>query len=323
MIITIVITLLVIAALAGIAIFSVLRYGFATVKTVDYPTAASPYKSWEEVFRSAGRFALLPWQTGSVAITNRSDFLDQASTQLPGLPASAKPLPVWAYYLSDPKRGEILIDTGFDKSFSTPAHGNYNLAGRLYIRLKGVRHEQACGQSLDDRLARAQAHPQRVFLTHLHFDHTAGLPALSGKAAVAVGKTELDFVSRVTNGHYFRTIARLDTIDIEKGQPMPPFAKALDLLGDGSLWAVKTSGHTPGHLSYVVITQDGPVLITGDACFYYEALSLGVAPFTQYPGDRDKARESVRQVQAFLRAYPQVKVFVGHDDLENGPMRMS
>jgi glyoxylase-like metal-dependent hydrolase (beta-lactamase superfamily II) len=311
-----IITLSVIVVVLGIAIFSVLRYGFVFVKTADYPVAASPYKSWDEVFRSAGRFTLLPWQTGWVAVPERSRFLDQASEQLPAFPASTKPLPVWAYYLKHPKRGEILIDTGFDKSFSTPRHGNYNLAGRLYIRLTGVRHEQTRGQSLDERLAQAQAHPERVFLTHLHFDHTAGLPALSGKAAVAVGKGELDFVSRVTNGHYFRALARLDTIDIEKGQPMPPFAKALDLLGDGSLWGVKTSGHTPGHLSYVVMTEDGPVLITGDACFYYDALSLGVGPFAQYPGDRDKARESLRQIRAFLQAYPQVKVFVGHDDLE-------
>ncbi len=260
--------------------------GLLRFKTAEYPTVASSYESWDEVFRSSGRFTLTPWQTGSIAVPNRSEFLDQTSTQLATLTAGSKPLPVSVYYLKHPKWGEILIDTGFDKSFSTPRHGNYNLLGRLYTRLKGVRHEQAHGQSLDERLAEAQAHPQRVFLTHLHFDHTAGLPALSGKVAVAADTKELDFVSRATNGHYLRKIGKLDLIDVEKGQPMPPFAKALDLLGDGSLWGVKTSGHTPGHLSYVVMTQDGPVLITGDACFYYDALSLGIGPFAQYPRDQ-------------------------------------
>jgi glyoxylase-like metal-dependent hydrolase (beta-lactamase superfamily II) len=308
--------ILLVALLLGIAVVVLLHWGFVPVKTAAYPIKVSSFQNWDAVFRSPGRFRLTPWQTGSVLVKDRTRFLDQKEAQKQALPMGAKALPVWAYYLQHPVWGEILIDTGFDQSFSTARHGNYNLAGRLYTHLIGVRHVQAAGQSLDQRLRQAQAHPQRVFLTHLHFDHTAGLPALAGKAAVAVGKAELDFVSRVTNGHYLSRLPRLDAIDIEAGQPMPPFAKAVDLLGDGSLWALKTPGHTPGHLSYLVMTVEGPVLITGDACFYYDALASGVGPFAQYPGDRDHARESLRQIRALLKAYPQVRVLVGHDDLQ-------
>ncbi len=309
------IMVLVAASLVGIGIVVLVRYGFVPIRTFDYQFPPSSFKSWDEVFRSSSRFTLIPWQTGSIAVPGRKKFLDKASAQLPALLDSTKPIPVWSYYLKHPKWGEILIDTGFDKSFSTPRHGNYNLAGRLYTRLNGVRHEQSPGQSLDERLAKAPAHPQRIFLTHLHFDHTAGLPALAGNAAVAVAKNELDFFSRVANGHYLTRLPKLDVIDIERGQSMPPFTRAMDLLGDGSLWAVRTSGHTPGHLSYPVLTEGGPVLITGDACFYYDALAQGIGPFAQYRKDRDKARHSLREIVAFLQAYPQTKVFVGHDDL--------
>ena len=47
-----------------------------------------------------------------------------------------------------------------------------------------------------------------------------------------------------------------------------------DLLGDGSLWAISTPGHTKGHISYLINGLDGPILLTMDASFIRDNLRL-------------------------------------------------
>ena len=43
------------------------------------------------------------------------------------------------------------------------------------------------------------------------------------------------------------------------------FARSFDVFGDGSVHAVYTPGHTLGHMSIVLRTGSGEVLIAGDA----------------------------------------------------------
>jgi len=290
--------------------------GFIPLKTSGYPLPVSKFTSWEDVFRHGGQFTLAAWETGRGLVASRASNLDADDARARAFPDSTEPIPMRAYYLNHPRWGSLLIDTGFDASFSGPRHGNYNPLARIVAGLKRTRHLQDSGQSLNAHLAAAPAQPSLVLFTHLHFDHTAGLPALTGREQVVVGKGQLDFASRALARHYLARFSRIRELDMSQGQPMPPFAKAADVLGDGSLWAIATPGHTPGHLSYVAVTQEGPVLITGDACMYHEALAREVAPFSQYAWDRREARERLRQIKAFTKAYPFVRVLVGHDDPE-------
>ena len=101
----------------------------------------------------------------------------------------------------------------------------------------------------------------------------------------------------------------------ETGQDMPPLGLSVDILGDGSLWAVWTPGHTPGHMSFLVNCIDGPLLLAMDAAFIHENLERKVAP-SDYTWDVEKAQESLEKVIRFLDAYPQVRVGPGHEDLK-------
>jgi glyoxylase-like metal-dependent hydrolase (beta-lactamase superfamily II) len=89
-------------------------------------------------------------------------------------------------------------------------------------------------------------------------------------------------------------------------------AGAIDLLGDGSLWALPTPGHTDGHTAYLALTTDGPVLFVGDASHTRWGWDHGVAP-GWFSDDRERGAESLRQLRALVAANPSIRVEVGHE----------
>jgi glyoxylase-like metal-dependent hydrolase (beta-lactamase superfamily II) len=101
-------------------------------------------------------------------------------------------------------------------------------------------------------------------------------------------------------------------LDFHAARAMPPFDAAIDLFGDGSLWALATPGHSAGHVSYLARTVSGPMLITGDAAAYHEQLAHRIRPT---PGVYDQAAaiRSLGALAAFIRQFPRVKVAPGHD----------
>lgn len=46
--------------------------------------------------------------------------------------------------------------------------------------------------------------------------------------------------------------------------PYGPFKLGLDLFHDGSLYLVHTPGHSKGHISFLVLTGEGWVLLASD-----------------------------------------------------------
>jgi N-acyl homoserine lactone hydrolase len=63
---------------------------------------------------------------------------------------------------------------------------------------------------------------------------------------------------------YFRRFNNLNQFDFSKAQIMEPLGPALDIFGDGSLWAVSYPGNKESHVSYLINAEQGPVLIIGD-----------------------------------------------------------
>ena len=103
-----------------------------------------------------------------------------------------------------------------------------------------------CIQALDLSL-------KAVFLTHTHRDHVGGFEKL-----VTVTQTAQTFAPAEEPHPGARSL--------------PPGSK-MQLCGFG-IYAVKTSGHTKGALSYIVHGLDLPVVLVGDALF---SLSIGGA----------------------------------------------
>jgi glyoxylase-like metal-dependent hydrolase (beta-lactamase superfamily II) len=93
--------------------------------------------------------------------------------------------------------------------------------------------------------------------------------------------------------------------------PSRRFAGVLDVLGDGSIFALHVPGHTPGSTAFVVRTPRGPVLLTGDACHTKFGWEHGVEPGT-FSSDQPESRKSLDSLELLARRHPELDVRLGH-----------
>jgi glyoxylase-like metal-dependent hydrolase (beta-lactamase superfamily II) len=122
--------------------------------------------------------------------------------------------------------------------------------------------------------------------------------------------------SPVSAGFFFyedalRGVARVERIDFAGAAAIPPLGPSVDVFGDGSLWAISTPGHSKGHISYLIVTKAGPVLLTGDASHTRWGFEHGVPP-GKTNEDAAGARRSLAQLALFANEYPEVKIVFGH-----------
>ena len=204
-------------------------------------------------------------------------------------------------FLIEHKDGLVLFDAGLAPEAVADPRGAYGeRAQRLQLRFTAdqrVDHQVlVAGYRLTD--------VTHVVLSHLHFDH-AGCAHAFPSAQMVLGAGELAHarsgadrytrsvdVSRVVAG----TVVELD----EDG----------DLFGDGSVVALRTPGHTPGHVSLLVRLPDRAYVLTGDALHARNAL----ASETPFPGDHDPAEtiRSIRRIKAVADEY-RADIWINHD----------
>ena len=191
-------------------------------------------------------------------------------------------LPIVSFAIDHPEHGLLLIDSG-----TRPGPG-------VSKSPEGTVREQVDGD------------PTAIVMTHLHLDHTAGLRDFPGTRLI-MDRREWDAfkgprpaLHGYVPGHLREANHEIELLDLDGRH---------DLFGDGTVQLVPTPGHTLGHLSAVVRTASGDVLVCGDAIYVHDNLKPGNEPLVCE--DRDAWRRSVRELNALIE--DAAVVIPGHD----------
>jgi glyoxylase-like metal-dependent hydrolase (beta-lactamase superfamily II) len=275
-----------------------------------------PYEDWQAVFGDAQPMPWTAFNTGYISGVLKNN------AQPDSFPPNRDPTQrydyaVMAFHFRHPIHGDILIDTGFDRTFHEhPPYGNLSPAMRVYYRLTKVQCIQKSGDiNLKSQLERHQIAPAQVFLTHLHSDHTAGLPSVPSNCRIYCGARERSMLSKLLCGNHFAGKPSLHLLDSSTGVALEPFSHVVDVFGDGTFWALSTPGHTRDHLAYLINTSSTPVLIVGDAELTTWAMKDEILVSTM-DGERGKKAvlRSAKMIRAFHAMYPQVQIWFSHDE---------
>ena len=174
------------------------------------------------------------------------------------------PRPMWSWVI-ETDRERLLIDTG----------GNRTSSGGV----TRTRFHISAEQELAPELARHGLQPKdidRVLLTHLHGDHVGGLGAFD-PARVWVARAEWAPVERFP-GRLMRPLTApvpqgfTPRVFDFSGPAMLGFPGSWSVTRDGSIVALPTFGHSPGHTSFLLRRPEGDVLIAGDVTYDLPAL---------------------------------------------------
>lgn len=140
-----------------------------------------------------------------------------------------------------------------------------------------------------------------VVCTHSHHDHMASIFRFP-RSELVMGQGELDFAETIYGKEQMAAhVSRMSRIT------EVPSGGELELCE--RVTAVSTPGHTPGHISVIVQTDEDRVLITGDATMTRTEYELDASSHW-YRGEQLAA---VRASAARMRAFGPTLVLPGHD----------
>jgi glyoxylase-like metal-dependent hydrolase (beta-lactamase superfamily II) len=239
--------------------------------------------------------------------------LDHPKAKAENLDDREEPIQVYLHALRHPKKGLFLVDSGVERALvSDPERA----VVRGVVRSAAGVDRMRVRTTTADFLARQPAPPAGVLLTHLHLDHVLGLPDVPRGTPLYVGRGEarasgfLNVFVRSTTDRALEGHAPLREWSFQSGGNTG-FAGVLDVLGDGSIWALHVPGHTPGSTAYLARTPNGPVLFVGDASHTVWGWDHGVEPGT-FSSDQPESAESLKALQAFVKRHPGIDVRLGH-----------
>jgi glyoxylase-like metal-dependent hydrolase (beta-lactamase superfamily II) len=193
-------------------------------------------------------------------------------------------LPILSWIVEHPE-GYILIDTGETSNTRSPGYfprWHPYFAGCIQTN---VNPEDEIGYRLN-RMGIDKRDIKCIVLTHLHTDHAGGLYYFP-HTDIWTSKAEYVRASGISG----RILGYLPqrwpewfapkTISFDEN-PLGPFSRTHQLTDAGDIVIVPTPGHTPGHVSVVVKTEECNYFLAGDTSYNQQLLMQkradGVSP---------------------------------------------
>jgi glyoxylase-like metal-dependent hydrolase (beta-lactamase superfamily II) len=292
----------------------------AACKTIDHPSTVTPVPtagrvpaSWDEVFAAPADVTVdvvlsAHWKVPRNGVLDMNDPKARAA----GKPRDKVPIVLPIGVVRHATKGDFVIDTGVERAMVDGERGARR--GLLAVFLKSIDPVISLGEIIErDRLQLAG-----VLLTHMHIDHVLGLSDVPKGTPIWVGpgepavKQHLGGLMRRTFRELLRDHAPLRELPVGDGVALGPIAHAIDLLGDGSIWGLAVPGHTAGSMAWLVNAKAGPVLFVGDTSHTRFGWDHDVVP-GKYTADHAKNAESLAQLRALAKQYPQLRVVLGHE----------
>ena len=224
--------------------------------------------------------------------------------------------PIQCFLVEHPNAGVILIDTGFHASVAVKPRSNLGLVGGFFYRDIDMRPEQAAAAQLRER-GIEPASVGTVIMTHLHPDHASAIvdypeatflvSSAEWKAAAGGGQRDGYVKRQFDHGFDYRLV----DFDSDAANSFAGFGRSFDVFGDGSVRLVYTPGHTGGHMSVILRTESGEVLVAGDAIFMHRTLDEDRVPYLM--SDEHLFRRSLREIRQYRKETPEALIIPGHD----------
>jgi glyoxylase-like metal-dependent hydrolase (beta-lactamase superfamily II) len=253
-------------------------------------------------------FKILP-----IARIDARDFLVRKGGSL-----KKRRLAAYAYLVRHPVHGNILIDLGYPEvTAEDPAeYPGFPAYVLMKIHMKKEDH-------VAEKIGRLGLRPEDIDLvlfTHLHIDHMGDIRCFPS-SRILVHQKEWEEALEKGRSHGFRPdyLQGLspEFFSFPENSPCGPFDRSLDILGDGSIVAVPTPGHTGGHVSYFIHTGDRSFFLTGDAAWVKENYELpvrkGWLAHTFVEADKAAQKDSLARIHRLSQDRKDLWIVPGHD----------
>lgn len=213
----------------------------------------------------------------------------------------APPVPIFAWAIEHAE-GVIVVDTGetartADSGYLPWWHPYYRLSVRLHVE-----PEEEIGPQLK-KIGIEAKDVKTVILTHMHTDHAGGLSHFPhSRIMVHPGETALarGFAGQLRgylSSHYPSWFDPQPIVF--ESAAVGPFEHSCKVTAAGDVMIVPTHGHTPAHVSVIVLADDMSYFLAGDTTYSERTLIQqqvdGVSP------DETQARRSIRTIAQYTQ----------------------